>query len=89
VTAVTKRWTNWKANSQPLTLTEPERNLIDLTLMSLECVEVQLNPIGDDFAVIFEHMKQWAKNWSQRIKKTKLTDHQVHTAMKIKTVKNL
>jgi hypothetical protein len=46
---------------------------------SFETLGVQLNPMGNDEAV-FEDMKQWAKDWSQQIKKStiktmRLTQH--------------
>jgi hypothetical protein len=44
--------------------------------------------MGNDDAV-FEDMKQWAKDWSQQIKKSTLKDHEAHTAMNITIVKKL
>jgi hypothetical protein len=55
---------------------------------SFETLGVQLNPMGNDDAV-FEDMKQWAKDWSQQIKKSTLKDHEAHTAMNITIVKKL
>jgi hypothetical protein len=44
--------------------------------------------MGNDDAV-FEDMKQWAKDWSQQIKKSTLKDHEAHTAMNITIMKKL
>jgi hypothetical protein len=33
--------------------------------------------------VAFEDKKQWAVDWSQRIRKSTLKDHEAHTAMNI------
>jgi hypothetical protein len=49
---------------------------------SFETLGVQLNPMGNDDAV-FADMKQWAKDWSQQIKKSTLKDHEAHTALNI------
>jgi mRNA-degrading endonuclease YafQ of YafQ-DinJ toxin-antitoxin module len=38
--------------------------------------------MGNDDAVV-EVMKQWAKDWSQQIKKSTLKDHEAHAAMNI------
>jgi hypothetical protein len=55
---------------------------------SFETLGVQLNPIGDDTA-IFNEMQQWAKNWSQQLRKSTLKDHEAHTAMNITIMKKL
>jgi hypothetical protein len=53
-----------------------------------ETLGVQLNPIGDDTA-IFNEMQQWAKNWSQQLRKSALKDHEAHTALNITIMKKL
>jgi hypothetical protein len=55
---------------------------------SFETLGVQLNPMGNDDAV-FADMKQWAKDWSQQIKKSTLKDHEAHTALNITIMKKL
>jgi hypothetical protein len=55
---------------------------------SFETLGVQLNPIGDDTA-IFNEMQQWAKNWSQQLRKSTLKDHEAHTATNVTIMKKL
>jgi hypothetical protein len=55
---------------------------------SFETLGVQLNPIGNDTA-IFNEMQQWAKNWSQQLRKSTLMDYEANTAMNITIMKKL
>jgi hypothetical protein len=55
---------------------------------SFETLRVQLNPMGNDDAV-FADMKQWAKDWSQQIKKSTLKDHKTHIALNNTVMKKL
>jgi hypothetical protein len=55
---------------------------------SFETLGVQLNPMGNDDA-IFADMEQWAKDWSQQIKKSTLKDHEAHTTLNITIMKKL